>query len=305
MSRNSTILKRVAVGCACLGLLGSAGITQAGPITFNTAMPVAEGNFVLREQMLVMRSGDDPSEMARDMSVNGLISVLGYGASEKLALFGALPYLDKELNLRQGGDTIMRSNSGLGDLTLFGRYTLYQNDLPGKTFRVAGFVGMEVPSGEDDKRDALDKLPPSLQSGSGSWDGFAGVVATWQTLDYQLDGQIAYRNNGEANNFEAGDEWRLDASLQYRLWPADLGAGVPSFLYGVLELNIVEQKNNRLAGNTDNNSGGTTVFLSPGIQYVSKRWVWEAVLQKPVVQNLNGTTLENDFVLRTGFRVSF
>lgn len=305
MNRNGFFLNGIIAGCAWLGLLASIGIAQAGPITFNTAMPVAEGNFVLREQVLMMHSGDDPSRMERDIMVNGLISVLGYGASEKLALFGALPYLDKELKLLESGDSMMRSSSGFGDLTLFGRYTLFQNDFPSKTFRVAGFAGMEVPSGEDDKRDALRKLPPSLQLGSGSWDSFAGLVATWQTLDYQFDGQIAYRNNSEANNFEAGDEWRLDASLQYRLWPAELGAGVPSFLYGVLELNVVDQENNRLAGNTDTNSGGTTVFLSPGIQYVSKRWVWEAVLQRPVVQSLNGTALENDYVLRTGFRVSF
>lgn len=194
---------------------------------------------------------------------------------------------------------------GLGDLTLFGRYTLYQHDLPGKTLRIAGFAGLELPTGEDDKHDALGRLPPSLQLGSGSWDGFAGLVVTWQTLDYQLDGQIAYRQNGEANNFEVGDELRLDASIQYRLWPTELGVGVPGFLYGVLELNVVKQGKNQLAGITDENTGGGTVFLSPGIQYVSRRWIWEAVLQKPVVQNLNGTTLENDYVLRTGFRVSF
>lgn len=303
MSGLMTGLKGAAVALASVGL--SINAVQAGPITFNTAMPVAEGNFVLREQVLLMRSGDNPSGMGRDMTINGLVSVLGYGATGKLALFGALPYLDKTLELNQGGNSSERTSSGLGDLTLFGRHTLYQHDLLGKTVRVAGFAGIEAPTGEDDKRDALGKLPSSLQSGSGSWDGFIGVVATWQTLDYQFDGQVAYRNNGEANHFEVGDEWRLDASLQYRLRAAELGAGVPGFLYGVLELNLLEQEKNQLSGYSDDNSGGTTVFLSPGIQYVSKRWVWEAVLQKPVVQNLNGTTLENDFVLRTGFRVNF
>lgn len=297
--------KAILIGCTWLGLFGLVGSIQAAPITFNTALPVAEGNFVLREQALAMRSGSDPSGMSRDMEVNGVISVLGYGATEKLALFGALPYLAKDLDTHPGGSHVNRSNSGFGDLTLFGRQTLYQRDWPGQTLRVAGFTGMEAPTGEDDKRDTQGRLPPSLQLGSGSWDGFAGLVATWQTLDYQLDGQIAYRANGEANGFEAGDEWRLDASLQYRLWPTELGAGVPGFLYGVLELNVLEREENRMAGVTDDNSGGTTVFLSPGIQYVSKRWVWEAVLQMPVQQDLNGTALESDFILRAGFRHSF
>lgn len=293
------------IGCTGWGLLSLVGSTQAAPITFNTALPVAEGNFVLREQAVVMRSGSDPSGMGRDMAVDGVISVLGYGASEKLAVFGSLPYLVKDLDMHPDGNHVNRSNSGFGDLTLFGRQTLYQRDWPGQTLRVAGFAGLEAPTGEDDKHDAQGRLPPSLQLGSGSWDGFAGIVATWQTLDYQLDGQIAYRNNGAANGFEAGDEWRLDASLQYRLWPTELGAGVPTFLYGVLELNVLERERNRVSGVADSNSGGTTVFLTPGIQYVSKRWVWEAVLQTPVQQDLNGTALENDFILRAGFRHSF
>ncbi|WP_372834394.1 hypothetical protein, partial [Pontibacterium sp.] len=82
-------------------------------------------------------------------------------------------------------------------------------------------------------------------------------------------------------------------------------AGVPGFVYGVLELNVLEREKNRVSGVADSNSGGTSVFLSPGIQYVSKRWVWEAVLQAPVQQDLNGTALENDFILRAGFRHSF
>jgi len=304
MSRPVTILKYSTTVGVLLGLLGS--YAQAGPITFNTAMPVAEGNFVLREQVLMMRSGDDSSGLKRDMTINGLISVLGYGATAKLALFGSLPYLAKELDTT----SIKRSHSGLGDLTLFGRYTVYQHDLPGKTLRVAGFAGVKAPTGEDDKIDAFGKLPPSMQLSSGSWDSFAGIVTTWQTLDYQLDGQIAYRVNGEGGDFEgkefqAGNAWHLDASLQYRLWPSKLGTGVPGFLYGVMELNIVKQDKNRWAGISDSNSGGITIFLSPGIQYVSKRWIWEAVLQKPVVQDLNGKALDNDYVLRSGFRVSF
>jgi hypothetical protein len=47
------------------------------------------------------------------------------------------------------------------------------------------------------------------------------------------------------------------------------------------------------------------VFLSPGLQYVTKRWIVEGVVQLPVVQNLHGTALENDYVLRAGFRFNF
>ena len=144
-----------------------------------------------------------------------------------------------------------------------------------------------------------------MQPGSGAWDAFGGVVATFQTLDYQIDGQVSYRGNGEANDFEAGDVARLDGSLQYRLWPRKLGSGVPGFLYGVLEAGLVYRDNNRVGGIDDPNSGGTTLFLTPGLQYVTKRWIVEGVVQLPVIQDLNGTALENDYVIRAGFRVNF
>ena len=207
-------------------------------MTFNTALPVAEGEFINRELLVLTRSGDDPSGLGRDMEVNTLVSVLAYGINSKLALFGILPYVDKELSTSSMPSG--RGNDGFGDLTLFGRYTFFQQDTPGRTLRVAGFGGIKAPTGEDDEFDNLGRLPPPLQTGTGAWDGFGGVVVTRQSLDYELDGQIAYRSNGKANGFEAGDEWRLDGSLQYRLWPGNLTTTATSgFLYGVLEANLV------------------------------------------------------------------
>jgi len=131
------------------------------------------------------------------------------------------------------------------------------------------------------------------------------VIATYQTLDYEIDAQVSYKANTEANGFEFGDEFRFDASLQYRLWSRELGGGVPGFLYGVIETNLLHQAKNEIGGTNDPNSGGTKLFLSPGLQYVTKRWVLEAIVQLPVVQDLNGTELEDDFIVRAGFRVNF
>jgi hypothetical protein len=132
-----------------------------------------------------------------------------------------------------------------------------------------------------------------------------GTVATYQTLDYQVDAQISYKANTEANGFEFGDELRLDGSLQYRLWPRELGAGVPGFLYGVIEANLLHRDENEINGIEDGDSGGTSLHLSPGLQYVTKRWVVEAIVQIPVVQDLNGAAQEDDFTVLAGFRVNF
>ena len=281
------------------------GAAGAAPETFNTALPVAEGEFIFREQVVLDQSGDDPSGAERDRTAWSAISVLGYGVNSDLALFGVVPYVDKRLELIENGARRARSARGLGDVSLFGRYTVFKRNFRGGNFRIAPFAGIELPTGDDDESDSFGLLPASVQPGSGSWDPFGGIVLTYQTLDYQIDAQVSYKINTEAGGFEFGDVARLDVSFQYRLWPRNLGRGVPGFLYGILEANLIHQEKNRSGGADDANSNGTRLFLVPGLQYVTKRWIAEAAVQFPVVQDLNGTALEKDYIARAGFRVNF
>lgn len=296
---------KTALQLAAAGLCLLAGVAWGAPITFNTALPVHEGGYVWREQMLFMHSADHPTPAKRDMQVTGLVSVLGYGVTRDFALFGVLPWFDKRLDMRMDGQSHSRSQAGIGDLTLLGRYTAYQHDAPGRTLRIAPFLGVKAPTGEDHARDRLGRLPPPLQPGSGSWDALGGAVLTYQTLDFQIDSQLSYRANREANGFQAGNLWQVDGSLQYRLWPRRLGAGVPAFLYGVLEANLLHAAKDRIGGVSDPNSGGRTLFISPGVQYVTRKWIVEAGVQIPVQQRLNGSALETDYVFTAGFRVNF
>ena len=73
----------------------------------------------------------------------------------------------------------------------------------------------------------------------------------------------------------------------------------------MLEANLVSAAKNRMSGNSDPNSGGTTLFISPGLQYVTRQWIVEAGVQIPVRQRLNGTALKNDYAFTAGFRVNF
>lgn len=281
------------------------GATWSAPITFNTALPVHEGGYVLREQFMYMKSADDPTPAQRDMRVSGVMSVLGYGVTSDFALFGMLPQFDKQLGMSMGGQDVTRRKSEIGDLTLFGRYTAYEYDALGRTFRIAPFLGLKAPTGEGHASDGFGRLPPPVQPGSGSWDTLGGAVLTYQTLDFETDGQVSYKANREANGFQAGNVAELDGSLQYRLWPGSLGSGVPAFLYGVMEVNLVNATKDRFGGAIDPNSGGTTLFLSPGLQYVTKKWIVEGGVQIPVIQQLNGMALKNNYVLNTGVRINF
>ena len=286
-------------------VLSWAALAWSAPITFNTALPVAKGHAVLREQLFVSRLDEDATGGEREVRVVRIISALGYGATPRLAVFGVLPYLVKRLERNMGSTRIMREAKGIGDLVVFGRYTAFQDDAPGRTFRLAPFLGLKTPTGRNDEKDGFGKLPPNLQPGTASWDLFAGIVATYQTLAFQIDAQAGYRDNREADGVEFGDVAAVDASLQYRLWPRTFtGGGVPDFLYGVLEANWARQAKTRVGQVEDPDSGGTTLLLSPGLQYVTRKWIFETAVQVPAVQNLNGAALETEVIVSAGFRVN-
>lgn len=285
--------------------LALAAPARAGSISFNSALTLSSNEFVFRELFVFDASGDDPSGQDRDRRALSSISVLGYGVNQNLSLFAVVPFHDRRLRITTDGERRTRDAAGLGDIRLFGKYTAVRRNWTARALRLSPFAGVELPTGASDENDRFGRLPASVQLGSGSFDPFGGITATYQTLDYQIDAQLSYQANTEANNFEFGDVARADISGQLRLLPREITGGVPGFLYGVLELNLIHGGKNRDNGAVLGNSGGVTLFVTPGLQYVTRRWVLEAAVQLPVMQNLNGTALEKSHVVRAGIRVNF
>lgn len=295
-----------AVGGALLLLLGAA--PAAAQITTNTALPVTEGRGIFRLQSTVLRStGSGP--MNREVTVYAFPVVGVYGLTADLALFGAVPVLDKNLGATppqgpRSGERIERGLTGIGDVGLFARYTAWARNRAGETQRLAPLAGLKLPTGADDATDEFGRLPRPLQLGSGSWDPFAGLVFTWQTLRWQVDVSPVYQINTKANEFEFGDEARLDVAAKHRLWAHDRSGGVPGFLYGNLETNLIWQGKHELRGVETPNSGGTAWLLAPGLQYITRTFVVGGAVQLPAAQDVNGTALEQEFVTTLSLRVN-
>jgi hypothetical protein len=280
---------------------------EAGPITFNTALPVHANELILREQLIWLRATDDPSPMDRNLNVIAVPTVLVYGVHRRVALFGILPFLYKRMDVTTpSGERVRRSATGFGDLSTFVRVTALQIDRPRETIRLAPFAGLKMPTGATGIADDLGQLPPALQLGTGSWDPFGGLIFTWQKLRWELDLSGSYLVRTQANDFSAGDEARGDASFQYRVVPwGEVGPGVPSWLFAVLESNVVWQGHDEIAGVQNPDSGGLNWYLAPGLQWVTLRTVLEAAVQIPVLSRTNGQGLGQDFIARLSFRVNF
>ena len=275
---------------------------QAGPITFLTALPVAKGQAIFRGQYILIRREDGRTSADRDLTVQSVPLALVVGVTSRLAIFTAVPVLNKSLVVNTDVGRLTRGTAGVGDTTVFSRYTVLAINRPGSTFRLAPFGGLKLPTGSHDASDPLGSLPRPLQLGSGSWDGLGGIAATWQTLAWEFDAAAAYQRNTEADGFKFGDSVSADLSFQYRLWPREFGPGVPGFLYGVAESNLAWRGNDERGGVDDPNSGGTIWEMDVGVQFVKPRYILEAIVQIPTAERLNGTALKTGYRVRAGVR---
>ncbi len=259
-------------------------------INTNVALPVAEGEGIWRPQLRVTVATDDPSPMDRELEALVAPQSLVYGITPRLTGFATLPLLTRR-RVEVGGSS-ERTDPAIGDLTLLARYTLFIDDYaPLSTRRAALLAGLKLPTGAD-------------RFGTPSYDPIFGAVATWSANRHQFDADLLYTLTTARKDFEAGDRLRYDVSYRYRLWPRRFGKRLLA-LNGILELNGAWTDRTRRDGKTVPDSGGHVLFLSPGAQLVSLRWILEVSLQIPVVQDLHGPQLERDFVGVLSVRIPF
>ena len=280
---------RQGVATIFLGLCFTASVSWAAPIATNTALPLSADEIIVRQQFVVTRSSDQITGVSRSVDRFESRTVLGYGFSSKLALFGVLPLVDVSTEI----GAISASEFGLGDAALFARYEVFRSDQPGRTIRISPFAGVRLPTGRDGK------------TGDGSVDAFGGLIATIASTQWVLDSQVRYDNNREADGFERGDSVSFESSFQYRLAPGRVTKDTTGFIFGVLELSANHYQRNRLGGVTDPNSGGFQLYLTPGLQYSTRRWIADLGVKVPIVNDLNGTALEPDYSILTSIRINF
>ena len=212
----------------------------------------------------------------------------------------AVPYVEKRRKGTRSGTTSVRSTNGLGDVRVTGKYRFWHKDVPFGVTQAAVFGGLEVPTGSDSNRDNVGALLPiSLQLGSGSVDPFFGAAIGRTGRTHSLEGGAQYQINTKGDEFEVGDTVRYDLTYQNQIFPPQIEN---SQLNLTVELNGKHLEKDELAGQKVENSGGDTVFVAPGLQFLINTVVFEGSVQLPIVQELNGTQPETDFNVLFGLR---
>lgn len=267
--------------------IGSAFISSpsfAAPITFNTALPVSEDEIILRQQF-ILTEFSSPNAKINNLTA---VSLAGYGVTSKWSVFGTLPVVHIESDVEGFNSTTFN----LGDAVLFSRYEIFRRDQKGATTRIAPLIGVRLPTGE---------------TSDSSVDIFGGLIATVATTDFNLGGQVVYTANRDANEFQTGDRLAFDASLQCRLWPQSLTADTKGFIFGVIEGNLTWQDEARRPSAQTQLSAGTTLSVSPGLQYVTQRWILDAAITLPIANNISNDNegLRPNYSAQTSLRVNF
>ncbi len=282
-----------------LALLGENGYAQGPPI--NTDTPIMLGvqgrgirtlaKFVRKTTLL-----QDGKEIADDLDRRATVRItpviIPYNlGSDRFQIGAIVPFVEVDFRTVAGNN----SRFGIGDMRLFAKYLLYQRDRKLETFRIASKAGVKLPSGDEEKSPAL---------GSGSTDYFFSAVAGWikNRIGLYLEG--IYNLNTSYNQVDFGNSFSYNLAFGYRLLPAVYRTYPQPQLNGFLEINGTTAARSKVNRETNENSGGTVIFLSPGLQYVGgRRWLIESSLQIPVINQLNGEQLATDWTFSVGSRI--
>lgn len=213
------------------------------------------------------------------------------------------------------------SSSGLGDLTVLGQWRILNDVTNGTQMAVLG--GFKAPTGETNQRDREgERFDAEFQPGSGSWDGLFGAAFTQRIGAWSFDTSVLYTLVTEGVlDTDLGDRLNYGIALTYRISGSAhhddaAHAGPP---HGsdhthahsgpnvdlILELNGEWSDNEETSGARDPNSGGNTLYLSPGVRLSQDRWSAFASVGVPVMADFNGTQPEPDLRVITGVSVGF
>lgn len=212
-----------------------------------------------------------------DSSITHIIP--GYNFTPKLGLSLNIPVVHRSYRLYNLAGAREGRVSGLGDISLIGRYTPFSTESANFSARVNLLAGVKLPSGDAryvresvEQEVFFDSFFPSdhghaisgvhlhdLALGSGSVDGVFGVTgqARWKRVFVSGEAQYYLRTKGESD-FEFGDTFMLSGGPGMYLFLRD------SFTLNLQALTVYDTMGrSKYFGEKFDQSGMTAIYLGP------------------------------------------
>jgi len=243
-----------------------------------------------------------------------------YSIAEDLMLLAVVPLkkntLDGHLHVHSDGDMEVHTDmkgetSGLGDIALLGRYTFLKKHTLDSTTAVAALLGVKLPTGKTDGKtsDGAEFLDAHLQLGTGATDFIFGLSLNHAIQRFSLSANIldAIHTEGKAGDktYQFGNIINYDVTGKYRVSPSEL-APERNQWFLALGINGELRDKEKEGGVTVDNSGGHTIYLTPGIQLVAApHWVVEALYYHSIYHDLYGTQTGENYKASAGVTYLF
>lgn len=282
-----------------------------------------------------MPPGSPESNNVHDLrTIQAYAISYAYGVTDDFMVAVRLPYV-RRTGIREAEEVApgalevedLGMADGIGDLTLFGQYRFFNQS----GTELAVLFGLKTPTGKtNDLTQEGAPFDAEFQPGSGSWDPLLGLALTHHEGKWSFDANVLYTLATEGvQNTDLGDRFQYNFAVSYHLTslgsveqPMFHGAGLheegddahhhghdheatgPS-LDLVLELNGEWHAEQVTNGISDPNSGGTTLFISPGLRFSQDTWSSFVSFGIPIVDDLNGIQSEPDWRMLAGGSLSF
>src|SRR3954470_11546289 len=233
---------------------------------------------------------------------------IAYGVTDELQLGATIGYsrghnfIDAESAGGGGAESSDGDPEGLTDLNLNAKLRVHRG--PWGNLAILG--GVIVPTGNNDQRLASGELLEfSSQPGTGAWAFQFGVgYSRFLTPQLTTDLGAVYTLRTEYSGFKVGDRLDLGVALAYRLTPSI--RRFPNWsVFGEANAVWIGKDHDDEAGDNPN-SGGWTVYLTPGVRVrFNEQVAFTFAASVPVSQDLNGDQIESRYKLAAALEFSF
>jgi Putative MetA-pathway of phenol degradation len=325
----SALTTHSAIVSADHGSLGF-GIGTASPIITQTGVTLPTGMWAAgiitqftsfdsaSDQKLLDLKNNAVDEAHADVhSVNTLLipSVFAaYGITDDLTLGLRIPYVLRSgvRSPNEDGDAVdkLGDPSGFGDVSFFGQYRFFHS--ADNLNHASLVVGLKTPTGRTGvQTNQGNNFETHHQPGGGAWSPSVGLSFTRAMGSFSFDTSILYTvATTGAQKTDLGDIFGYNFALSYAF-----GAPARNNFFSssnnapwtaVLELNGEWQDYQKTDGVIDPNSGGSTVFISPGIRYSGgKSWNTALSIGAPIIKDTNGYQTDPDYRITYRFVAVF
>lgn len=217
---------------------------------------------------------------------------VSYTPTPQLQLEAEIPFVHTRA---QQGSTLV-TDSGLGNITLWGKYRFFRVVEQWGDKQAAMRFGLELPTGQTNVTGAFrlavpDYVRQQLSPINGGTSAHLEAAYSQAKGRWIFGGNVAGIVRSERAGFHVGHEFDLNTDLEYVLFPLKYRRPTKE-VFGILETSLVHRGNGHSASAVVPNSDVTSFSLLPGLQYVaSTRVVFEASYQFLVAQNGGGQAL--------------